>query len=73
MQPYNRYCNAVAEMAEEYGGAAMRPFERSEIYSESVTVQEAAYHAPASEKDAAMCLLAAVMFSKLLPTLTGMS
>ena len=68
-----RYCDAVADMVESFGGASVRPAGASEIYKELVEVTDPAYSAPCNDLQANMCLLGAVLFTKLLPTLIGRS
>lgn len=66
-----RYCDSVAELAESYGGAAIRPPGSKEIYKDAISIDEPNYLKPSSDTDAIFCLITAVMFTKLLPTLTG--
>lgn len=66
-----RYCDSIADIAESYGGSAIRPPGSQDIYTETVAIDDAAFSKPASDDDATFCLVAAVLFTKLLPTLTG--
>lgn len=66
-----RYCDAVGDMVEAYGGASIRPFGGSEIFHEVVEVTDPTYVAPCDDTQSNMCILGAVLFTKLLPTLIG--
>jgi hypothetical protein len=66
-----RYCDAVAEIAESYGGGAIRPLGGQDIYTETIAIDEPSFLNPTSDNDATFCLISAVLFTKLLPTLTG--
>jgi hypothetical protein len=66
-----RYCDSIAEIAESFGGAAIRPPGSQDIYNETVSIEDPSFLKPSSDLDAHFCLVAAVLFTKLLPTLTG--
>jgi hypothetical protein len=58
-------------MVESFGGASIRPFRGSEIYQELVEVTDPTYSAPSDDTQSNMCLLGAILFKKILPTLIG--
>jgi hypothetical protein len=66
-----RYCDSVAELVESFGAAAIRPPGGKEIYKENIPIDVDAFLKPVSDIDATLCLVSAVMFTRLLPTLTG--